>query len=744
MNTVFGPVLKARDGRTIVLENVSVTATITDLFSQVTMAQTYRNSEEVNIEAVYTFPLPVDATLLDFRVRLGEKEMTGVVVAREEAEESYEDAITDGDTAVMLEQTEQGLLTPSLGNLLPGETAEITLVYGQFLRWNGNLVRFMLPTTLAPRYGDPLATGMLPHQVPEVSFDAERSFSLEISVQGVLGEARISSPTHQIEITPSSGIPTIRTTGAPPMDRDFVLEIKSEMESVASAVSDVDRDGRVVLASFRPRVPVDGAIDQRTIKVVVDCSGSMGGESIRQAKFALEKILDDLRHGDDFEIVAFGSAQKMLFGEVRPVDEVSLAEARVFVRGLDADMGGTEIGRALETAYQSGNGKRGPVDLLLITDGESWDIASCLECACRAQHRIFTVGVGSAVEEVFVRALADGTGGACELVSPNEDMAERVHRHFQRMSTPRASARLIWPQNPIRMAPMKLESVFDGDTLHAFGWFDGPVTGDVTLEIDLGNGEKVVDQTVIHEFTGEDSEPAEGMRTLARMAAAKRISALEDQNVARKLAVDYQLMSQFTNYLIIHVREEGEKAKDLPRLKKVAHTVAAGWHGMGTIEEVFDCMEMSCLDVSSPPKHSLFSRLSAMRDVPVEDEPVSFQRSVAKLTGLFSSAFDFESISIGDLADNGIPYVVTDVLRSLVKDGWSEEEVIRGLLGLLAKSRAGYRLSRPVRRAIIHQFKTQPPDPKITEKIRTTLAGEPPLSLDSMANTLRTVLSQQC
>jgi len=53
-------------------------------------------------------------------------------------------------------------------------------------------------------------------------------------------------------------------------------------------------------------------------------------------------------------------------------------------------------------------------------------------------HRIFTVGVGSAVTETFLRRLADECSGACELVSPNEEMARRIHRQFERMYAPRA------------------------------------------------------------------------------------------------------------------------------------------------------------------------------------------------------------------------------------------------------------------------------------------------------------------
>lgn len=109
-------------------------------------------------------------------------------------------------------------------------------------------------------------------------------------------------------------------------------------------------------------------------------------------------------------------------------------------------MGGTEIAAALRAAYRI-TGEPGIAgepgmdrDLLLITDGEVWDTKQPVAEARRSGYRIFTVGVGSAVAEAFVRELAAATGGACELVAPREDMAARIHRHFQRILAPPARA----------------------------------------------------------------------------------------------------------------------------------------------------------------------------------------------------------------------------------------------------------------------------------------------------------------
>jgi len=58
------------DQCSIPLKGVYIKAEIQDLLSEVSVTQTFTNAENNNIEAVYTFPLPVDAVLLSFSVTL--------------------------------------------------------------------------------------------------------------------------------------------------------------------------------------------------------------------------------------------------------------------------------------------------------------------------------------------------------------------------------------------------------------------------------------------------------------------------------------------------------------------------------------------------------------------------------------------------------------------------------------------------------------------------------------------------
>jgi Ca-activated chloride channel homolog len=724
MNATSAAILESAHGEAVVLEEVQAEASINDLLAEVTVKQRYRNTEDTNIEAVYTFPLPLDGVLLGLEVEIGDRKLVGTVVEKSDAERRYENAITDGDAAILLEQAEPGLYTASVGNLLPGETVTIRFRYGLLLRWNGDFVRFMMPTTIAPRYGDPAAAGLLPHQSPEHTFDAERSFKLRVEVRGILKDARFNSPSHDISIATKTVDTIIDLEGSPAMDRDFVLEARASQPKAASALLAPDLDGWVALASFRPEIP-DGEQDEhRSVKIVVDCSGSMGGDSIAQARAAIERILDGLRQDDLFEIMAFGSSYQMLFGREMPVSEETLAQARSFVRDIDANMGGTEIEAALDAAYEIRSEADLSRDLLLITDGETWNRDEVFASAKKSGHRIFTVGVGSSVAESFVAGLAEATGGACELVSPREDMAERVHRHFQRMYAPPArSVNVSWPAPALRSLPNPLQTVYGGDTLHVFGWFDEKPEGTVSLDVTLADGRSIsLEAEVILFEEGLTDPTSEGAlpTSLARIGAGRLLARMDNKIAATEHAVRYQLMSEWTNYIVVHVRAKGEKADDLPKIAKVSQVIAAGWHGIGRVlEDRFVGSSASHGSSDCRVVSTEFSSLNSMTQELSPWDPFDITAPVGpeNLVELLNAQPIPPFPTVDDFETWGLSESIIKALRDLVERG-EEEEVVLVLLYILSESEAGRMLERRVRRQILKACKTHRPDAALINRMR--------------------------
>ena len=155
-------VLQDRAGNPIALQGVSVHGRLTETLASIQVEQRYRNPHQHNIEAIYTFPLPMGAVLLDMEVEIADQKLIGQVIEKKAAEQRYEEAITDGDSAVMVQALGNGLYSMNVGNLLPGESAVIRYRYALTLSWQGDQLRLTIPTTIAPRYGDAAATGLEP------------------------------------------------------------------------------------------------------------------------------------------------------------------------------------------------------------------------------------------------------------------------------------------------------------------------------------------------------------------------------------------------------------------------------------------------------------------------------------------------------------------------------------------------------------------------------------------------------
>ena len=570
--------LTGRAGERIALCDVAVSAVLQDLLAEVTVSQTYRNDEATNIEAVYTFPLPLDAVLLDLAVEIGARRLKGTVVEKGRAEEQYEDALEAGDAAVMLEEAEPGLYTMNVGNLLPQEVAKITFRYAVVHRWAGERLRFFLPTTVAPRYG---RSSFAPHQEPEVSLTVENQFSLRVEICGALRDAQFACPSHRVECTREADKVVLSLAQARAvMDRDFILNVKTAQAARSVVLCGQDGEGIAALASFQPFFPGMQQLRPLNLAIVVDCSGSMSGDSMAQAKQALDGILEAMQPQDRVTIIAFGDTTRALARRTLACNQKNLDKAKRFAKSLDADMGGTEIGEALQAAYAA-LGEAESADIFLVTDGEVYDWQAVVRAAKQSGHRIFTVGVGSAVSEAFVRELAARTGGACELVSPCEGMAGRVVRHFARMRAARARrVAFRWPEGAQGITPAQPGAVFEGDTVIACAQFNAAaLNASVVLEVETEQGEVTALELPLAASASAQPEQS----TVARLAAAERLKTL-DKAAGTETALRYQLVSPWSNWLVIAERPEGEKAQDLPTLRKVPHTLAAGWGGTGGVK----------------------------------------------------------------------------------------------------------------------------------------------------------------
>jgi len=572
------------NGERVALADVTVAATLKDLLTEVTVSHTYHNRENENIEAVYTFPLPLDAVLLELEVEIAGQVLKGVVVEKASAEEQYEEAIDEGDSAVMLEVIEPGLYTLNVGNLMAGELATIRFKYVMLYRWSGERMRFFLPTTIAPRYGESFHQ---PHQQVEHSLTVENCFSLTLEISGSLSESQFSCPSHEVRLTRSDGHAVISLQQERAvMDRDFILSIKAPPATRSFAISGADGNNSAAVASFQPFFP--GLQQPRPLElaILIDCSGSMTGDSIAQAKQALAGIIDSLRPDDRATLIAFGSRVAPMSRRLLTCNKSNLRKMKRFARKLDADMGGTEIGAALQQGYSAVEGTQ-CADIFLVTDGEVGRWEQVVEEAKGSGHRIFTVGVGSAVSEAFVEELASETGGHCELVSPREGMTDRVIRHFERMRAPRAKrVRINWPEGACQMAPSQHGAVFEGDTIVASAQFKHPsIGGAVDLEVETETGEVFHQKVPLTPNTV--ASQADRLSPVARLAAAFRLKELEE-DAGAQTALNYRLVSPWTNWLVVAERAEDEKADETPALRKVPQTLAAGWGGSGSVMSIKD------------------------------------------------------------------------------------------------------------------------------------------------------------
>lgn len=658
MNTIGeSAVLNAKTGEPPVLKGVEVKGLVTGLLFDVRVEQRYVNASAENIEAVYTFPLPWGAVLLGMEFVIGNRTLRGEVTPAADSEQRYESAIERGDTVIMLERAADGLYTVNIGNLLAKEVATVRFQYAMLLSFEQGRVRMAIPTVIAPRYGSPTLAHLRAHQVPSSAMLADYSCDVSVVLTGALQRGRISSPSHGLAVRQGeSGIEvSLAKTGR--MDRDFVLVV-DELEGSSLAVIGDDGDEQVALVSFCPRMTEPLYPSPISIKILVDCSGSMNGDSMASARRALHEILQQLIPADRFSFSRFGSHVVHHSKTLLPASSRALREGADWIAATLADMGGTEMAKALRSTFELC--RPHAADILLITDGEVWEVDQLVTDAASSGQRIFAVDIGSAPAASLLHTLASRSGGACEFVGVNDDIHGAVIRMFRRIrQAPVKELALRWDASTSwRCDPGNV--VFSGETVHAFAGFAGARPTTAVMEWSQTNG---ADSSVL---AVKIDGPKVAGNSLARVAAMMRYPSM-GKTEQHALAMKYQLVTESTNLLVVLERSEHDKPACLPALHIVSQMAAAGWGGAGSVATEREIVRSAPVAVWRRESASDHVRFAAETSMESYDIPAFLRKRIEPIISESHSRTPDEGAALGTKPHAAFDFLYRDDLIDFLR-----------------------------------------------------------------------------
>ena len=481
-------------------------------------------------------------------------------------------------------------------------------------------------TTIAPRYGNPITQGGLqPHQTTVTDIAAEYPFDISLTLYGDLAKANVASPSHKTAYHPNGNELVVRLGQRGALDRDFILTV-SELQNQSSAIACADAcvlGQTALMASFSPQLG-DTAAKPVAVKILVDCSGSMAGDSIAAARSALQRIVAGLEPADKFSLSRFGSTVEHRSRGMWGGTAQAKVSAKRWIDSVNADLGGTEMAAALTSTIALSHS--GQCDILLITDGEIHGIDEVIEVATRSAHRVFVVAIGASPAEAHLRRLATATGGVCDFVAPGEDVEPAVLRMYSRMRASRAGKlRVEWPASVQVSWSQPLPAfAFANDALNLSAFVQAPDEKASPSVVRLwGCLDESKREVILAEAEVDYVEST--TNTLARVVASTRHAELSrakdpfdipsELYKTQELAVQYQLVTDETNFILVHERAESEKALEMPEAHKVAQMMPAGWGGTGSVSYSRAPLQVKfSLSVSEPDSMVRFSKRQAAQD----------------------------------------------------------------------------------------------------------------------------------
>ncbi|MBK8026896.1 MAG: VWA domain-containing protein [Chloroflexi bacterium] len=544
------------------LEHTDVRAAIQGGLVQVKVTQRFGNPFDTSVELDYLFPLPHEAAVVDYSIRIGDRHIRADIREAEAARRTFDEAAARGQRRITGTAAAQHL-SMRIANVQPGETIHTEVVYEDRLKFEDTQYTFTFPMGITPRYHSPANPAEGGSVDAAYTLDDSRVGPVEIAVtlEAGIPVGDPVSPSHGIRVE-RAGEGKFHTTleGRSIPNKDFVLRYEAAGDKIQSTLwTTTDNEGEIALLTLiPPRLSVDFSAPPREFLFVIDRSGSMSTEPMDQARRALKACLRALNPEDTFTIQAFDDQIEWFYANhALPVTQDHVDQADRWLDGIKS-RGGTEILPAIDAALALKPDQSRGRYLVFLTDGSvSADEAAIQKVARKAgAARMFTFGIGPSVNRYLLNKIAQFGRGAAAFIGSHEPIEPVIAKFQDRVSYPAlrdlalsGEGASLWDTYPAMLPdlyvgqPLEIATRLtrsDGATLQLSGSASG---GSLSFKLPLP-----VPQT---------------SDMVRRIWARARVESLLDELAAKPgqretirqqviaLALSYRLMTPFTSFVAV-------------------------------------------------------------------------------------------------------------------------------------------------------------------------------------------------
>jgi Ca-activated chloride channel family protein len=552
---------------------------IAGVIAHVRVTQTYQNTGQKPLEAIYVFPGSTRSAVFGMTMTVGDRVIKANINKKEQARKVYEAAKEQGKTASLLEQHRPNVFQMNVANILPGDTVKVELDYTELVVPTNGTYELVYPAVVGPRYAGEQTSGETWHKNSYLSGEGGKAepfrYQANARIAAGMPIAKVASPSHTIQ--PSFQSSSTASLSVNEGDRDFVIRYQLRGAKIQTGLLRFEGDDEnfFLLMMQPPKAVARDAMPPREYVFIVDVSGSMTGFPLDVSKKLVSDLLRGLRPEDSFNILFFEAGSYQLSPRSLAASPANIKRAMQVLTERRGG-GGTNMLAALKKALAMPANRDASRTFVAVTDGFVTVEDEAFQTVRKnlGKANFFAFGIGSSVNRHLIEGLARAGMGE-PFVVLNQKQAPSQAQRFRKLIESPALTNIKVSYDGFSaydVEPVAVPDLMAERPLVVFGKYQGGGTGTVTVKGTTGKG------AFQESIPVAGTMPANTNRALRYLWARHRIAGLSDRLVhsgnseleteITNLGLKYSLLTKYTSFVAVDNTREHAPNPDLVTVRQ--------------------------------------------------------------------------------------------------------------------------------------------------------------------------------